>query len=302
MSSIEDLVLRGSSLPLDNYPGLSRDQATEYQLHRLKAMTGKPCGDLQNCSGFLVGLSWDSSLLGLTCGRIDFASAVNTSSANELARSAARVANSQDIQHVSVRFDTRDTCLIEAFQANGFLKVDSISTYTLQVDQEATRSSQENVRLSQPLDAGQVAEISRVAFTADRFHSDPLIPKELADNLHAEWGHNSVLGKAADVVIVAFDKEKILSFVTCKVNQDLFNLTGYKLGTIVLVATAPEAQGQGLGKATVKGALNWFAEQGCHCVEVGTQSSNIGAKKLYEGLGFRPSASWTSLRCWITKD
>lgn len=302
MRSIEDLVLRGSSLPLDNYPKLSRDQATEYLLHRLKTVTGEPCGGLKNCAGFLVGLSWDSSLLSLSCGRIDFACALDTSSANELASSAVKIASEQGIQHLSVRVDTRDVTLVEAFQANGFEKVDSISTFTLEVNADAKTSSQENVRLAHPSDAEQVAEISRVAFTADRFHSDPLISKELADNLHAEWGRNSVLGKAADAVIVAFEGEKVLSFVTCKINQDLYNLTGYKLGTIVLVATLPEAQGQGLGKATVKGALNWFAEQDCHCVEVGTQSSNTGAKKLYEGLGFRPSASWTSLRCWITKD
>lgn len=302
MSPIEDLILRGSSLPLDNYPGFSRDQATEYMLHRLKAVNGEICGDFKNCAGFLVGLSWDSSMLGLSCGRIDFASALDTNSAHELAQSAAKIANAQDIRHLSARFDIRDSNLIEAFQANGFVKVDSISTYTLQVNEDTRTSSQDTVRIAQPIDAEQVAEISRVAFTVDRFHSDPLISKELADNLHAEWGRNSVLGKAADVVIVAFDREKVLSFVTCKINQDLYNLTGYKLGTIVLVATAPEAQGQGLGKATVKGALNWFAEQGCHCVEVGTQSSNTGAKKLYESLGFRPSASWTSLRCWITKD
>ena len=65
------------------------------------------------------------------------------------------------------------------------------------------------------------------------------------------------------------------------------------------MATALDARGRGIAKATTYGALDWFREQGVDIVEVGTQLRNIPASRLYEACGFRLVASSLSLRKWI---
>jgi ribosomal protein S18 acetylase RimI-like enzyme len=57
-----------------------------------------------------------------------------------------------------------------------------------------------------------------------------------------------------------------------------------------LGAIAPEARGQGLGRALVDRCLAWFAERGCTRVGVVTQGSALTAQRLYESVGFRVTA------------
>jgi ribosomal protein S18 acetylase RimI-like enzyme len=202
-----------------------------------------------------------------------------------------------ELHHISVRFDADDSHLIHGFIAEDFEKVDAISTFTIQ-PKRLLDSYPDGIRLAELSDALAVKEISRTAFTVDRFHSDPKIDKFYADKLHAQWGENSVLGKAADTVILAEEDNKIIGFVTCKIS-DLKSSLGIKIGTIVLVATAVESQGKGIGTRMLKASLNWFAEQGCDLVEVGTQEANLAASKLYTSLGFERTAASVSLRKWI---
>jgi len=289
MTDRENCLTEGSSIPYRNYPGVTLDLAKAAYLHRLTTASGVTVGNSTNNTAAVSRLSWDSSILQMECGRADLIAATSIEHTKDLAMLVIAEAKNQNIEHLSVRFDAEDTHLIQGFLREGFEQVDSILTF---VAQNLSFEQQDGIRLAAIYDASAVKEIARTAFVADRFHSDLLIKTELADELHAQWGENSVIGKAADAVVVAEENDEILGFVTCKTQE----LVGKKIGTIVLVATSAEARGKGLGTAMIKFALGWFSEQGCDLVDVGTQSSNVGASKLYENVGFCKVASSVSLR------
>ena len=129
-----------------------------------------------------------------------------------------------------------------------------------------------------------------------RGDSDPSIETGLADELHAAWLRNSCTGRAADAVVLVEDAEGLLGFVTCKLQRDTREYLGRLVGTIVLGATATRARGKGVGHAATMAALGWFRRQGADIVEVGTQSRNITASRLFQRCGFRHISSSISLR------
>lgn len=295
--NLRKCLIDGSSVPYRNYPRVGQ-QAEELYFAQFSTNTGTVIGNGESTLAKVSHLDWDSSILGFACGRANFVASTDHLKTPQLVAQVIEQARTLGIQHLSVRFNAEDTHLIEPFQAAGFDIVDSLVTFTATLD-EPSFSTIDNVRFSRPQDAPAVREISRTAFTVDRFHSDPLIPKQKADELHAQWGENSVLGKAADSVVVAEENGQVVGFVTCKIHDDTAQILGVKVGTIVLVATAAEAQGKGYGSQMIQAAMNWFGNQKCHVVDVGTQVSNAAAGKLYERAGFELVGTSVSLRRWI---
>jgi ribosomal protein S18 acetylase RimI-like enzyme len=292
---MSEAFLQGASLPFRNYPGVSHERAVVLHLSRNQSVidTGSP---VMGATGKVTTLDWDTGLLGLRCARLDGVTATSGDSAIEIAHHLSSQAKALRIEHLSVRFDAEDQALIKAFQNSGFEEVDGIVTFALDLSSVSVPEMPEGVSLSTHEDAEEVAEISRIAFTIDRFHSDPILEKARCDELHAVWARNSVLGKAADGVVILKEDGKVQGFVTCKIHADTEVHLGVKIGTIVLVAIAPESQGKGYGKQLVAGSLRWFADQGCDIVEVGTQTANTAAMKLYQSAGFTKVAASVSLR------
>lgn len=270
-------------------------------------------------------LAWDSQQLGVGAGRLDYLIASGDyedqyATKEALLTAVLEACADQGIRHLTARVHASELSSIHLLEQHGFIAVDGILTFSLalsprrhedtkQTDKKAKNSlslsafvvsdKDFEIRLSQPEDIDQIKAIARSSYVYDRFHSDPRVPKAVADELHAVWLENSCLGVAADAVVVAVENDRILGFVTCKIDRQTTEYLGLTIGTIVLVATAPEARGRGVAKATTYGALNWFRDQGVDIVEVGTQLCNIPASRLYEACGFRLVASSLSLRKWI---
>lgn len=222
-----------------------------------------------------------------------------------LLAAALKHAEQKDVQHISARLDASDLSGLHVLESAGFITVDGILTFALDLSRDsATLSSAGcqlalqgvNLRLATGADSEATTELARTAYIYDRFHADPAIPSEQADELHAEWLRNSCAGKAADAVVLAEDERGLLGFVTCKLQCDTKAHLGKLIGTIVLVATADRARGRGVGRATTLASVEWFRNQQVDIVEVGTQLRNIPASRLYQSCGFRLVGSSVSLR------
>jgi dTDP-4-amino-4,6-dideoxy-D-galactose acyltransferase len=247
-------------------------------------------------------LPWDSEQLGVTAARIHYLVAEGSYGEQQQIKRALlehvlEEAQERSVWHLSVRVDASDLSSLHVLEQAGFITVDGILTFALDLTthrpNEATHDFK--IRLASAADADQAAALARTAYVHDRFHSDPFIDRGRADELHATWLRNSCAGKAADAVVLAEDETGLLGFVTCALQRDTAHL-GRMVGTIVLVASAAHARGRGVGFATTMTALEWFRQQGCEIVEVGTQLRNIGASRLYQKCGFRIVGSCISLR------
>jgi len=248
-------------------------------------------------------LSWDSEQIGLPAARLHYLVSVDTyvgqcQVTQALLTTVLQYAAEHGVQHLSVRLNASDLSGLHVLEQAGFIIVDGILTFALDVSDvpPAEPDGDINIRLAMPSDGEATAELARQAYVYDRFHSDPSIPSERADELHATWLRNSCAGRVADVVVLAEDGQGLLGFVTCKLQRDTKAHLGELVGTIVLVATAERARRRGIARATTLAALDWFHQQGADVVEVGTQLCNIPASRLYESCGFRLVDSSISLR------
>ena len=248
-------------------------------------------------------LPWDSEQIGVSAARIDYLVAQGSydeqqQTKKKLLQHVLAEAQEQGVWHLSVRVDASDLSSLHVLEQAGFITVDSILTFALDLaTHRQTEHTQDfKIRLATAADAEQAAALARTAYVYDRFHSDPFINNERADALHATWLQNSCTGKAADAVVLAGDDTGLLGFVTCALQRDTQARLGRMVGTIVLVASAERARGRGVGLATTMAALEWFRQQGCEIVEVGTQLRNIAASRLYQKCGFRLVGSSVSLR------
>ncbi len=251
-------------------------------------------------------LPWDTALLGVNAGRVDLLLATGTLREQAaikatLLRHIVRGAEPPGIRHLSCRIDAEDISSVHALEASGYALMDGINTFTIETHLRDADVNAEHfsIRLGNESDAGTAAALGRTAFTVDRFHNDPEVAQDKADNLYAEWVRNSFSGKAAQGTVVAEDASGMLGFVTCQLQADTTPVLGFPVGTIGLVATKAEARGRGVGRKMTLRALAWLEAQGCAMTEVGTQMANIPAARLYEACGFRLASSSLSFRAWL---
>ena len=251
----------------------------------------------------LSALPWDSELLGVSAARLDYLVARGSYAEQYqiklvLLNEVLAQATVQGIQHVSVRLDASDLSGLHLLEHAGFISVDAIITFALDVKSlpPGPVDSGISIRIAGPSDGEATARLARKAYVYDRFHSDPALPLERSDDLHAAWLRNSCAGLAADVVVLAEDKDGLLGFVTGKLQRDTKAHLGKLIATIVLVATDQRARGRGVARKTTAAAVDWFRQQGADIVEVGTQLRNISASRLYQRCGFDLVGSSVSLR------
>ena len=249
-------------------------------------------------------LPWDSQQLRMSAARIDYLLATGSydeqrSAKDMLLEELLVEAQNLGVWHMSVRVDASDLSSLHVLEDAGFITVDGILTFALDLkEHHAVEPGVDfKIRLATADDAADAAALARTAFVSDRFHADPFIDRELADELHAAWARNSCEGKAADAVLIAEDQSGLLGFVTCKLPKAVGrNSHNSRTGTIALVAVAPHARSRRVGYSLTMAALEWFRSHGCEAVEVGTQLSNIPASRLYQACGFRLKATSVSLR------
>lgn len=249
-------------------------------------------------------LPWDSQQLRMTAARIDYLIAAGSyneqRSVKEMLLEELLVeAQNVGVWHMSARVDASDLSSLHVLEEAGFLTVDGLLTFALDLKEPSAvePTNDFEIRLATAEDAPETAALGRTAYVYDRFHADPFIDRELADELYANWVQDSCDGKAADAVLIAEDQSGLLGFVTCKLPSDIgSNAANSRRGTIVLVASASHARGRGVGYSLTMAALEWFRQSGCETVDVGAQLSNIPAARLYQMCGFRLRATSVSLR------
>jgi GNAT superfamily N-acetyltransferase len=247
-------------------------------------------------------LAWDSAVIGFPMGRIscliDRAHAENIPDIrNELLRLTIEEAQRSGTHYLLARVPARDVAAIHTLERWGFELLDGILTFgTSIVTRVETAENQGGVHVRSfvPKDLPALQEIATSSFSIDRFHSDPLIPKAKADELHRRWIENSCAG-FADCVLVAEESEPI-GFTTLKIDRSCEASLGIRVGVVVLVATSASHRRKGTATLLTQFALRWFSRAGCHWVEVGTQLANVQASRVYQTAGFKLVSSSLTFR------
>jgi ribosomal protein S18 acetylase RimI-like enzyme len=244
-------------------------------------------------------LAWDSAQFGFPAARIDLLAAGGNRSDSavikrNLVSETVLACGNRGIRHITARVDAADLTSSEALGRNNFDLIDGIQTFSLRIPLAATFQTERHgfdLRLFRESDLPQVRELARTAYIHDRFHADSALDTETADRVNETWVMNSCLGHIADAVIIASSGDRVLGYVTCRIDKEATRVLGIGCGEIGMVATTAASRNSGVASAATMAALEWFSLQGVSFVEVGTQLRNIAAARLYERCGFRLAAA-----------
>jgi len=106
-----------------------------------------------------------------------------------------------------------------------------------------------------------------------RFKRDPNLKNNEFKKLYYDWIKKSITGEIADYVLVSYQDNKIIGFITVKLEQPF--------ARIGLIAVNESYHSQGIGKKLLKKAEFISYQNNCEKINVSTQEANINAINFY---------------------
>jgi dTDP-4-amino-4,6-dideoxy-D-galactose acyltransferase len=225
-------------------------------------------------------LPWDSDFFGFPVARLR-PCCVDTAVLNK----ALAWCDENGIRCLYYLAASDDPPSLAAAQAVGMQFVDVRLTLEQSLTNRQTwRPDPAVIRQAVPSDQAGLMALAPFLARVSRFGTDPQFGFEKAVRLYEEW-----LAKDTAVTFVAEIKTGIGGCITCNKAENA--------GTISLLVTHPDAQGQGLGQALCAAGLNWMVSQGCTAARVVTQGHNIASQRVYQRSGFLTQ----SVEIWFHK-
>lgn len=203
---------------------------------------------------------------------------VDSSSVCELVNKALE----DNFDHLTVKIPTSEKKIVNEFLKSGFIITDTLVEYVFLFGKSELPNMNHRVILRdfREEDITDLMDISRVAFTYDRFHSDEKLDNTLCDKYYEQWIYNSCNG-FADKVIVAEYEGKPVGFTTGRLYQD------DKLGHLVLSAVSDKCRGLGIYTSMIYEGVKWLKQYDyLDGLLVGTQINNLAVQKAWIKLGF----------------
>lgn len=189
--------------------------------------------------------------------------------------------------------------LAQVLAQHGFYPVETLMEFHLHLARLNLiirhQPDQSHLRLADPADLPRIRAIAGSAFAADRFHLDPHLPPEKADQRYSQWIERSF--KAQEPIFVLEDTRRglpepgqghIMGFVQCRE-------TAPKTMDISLGAVDKDIQNTGAGVLMYQRLFIECRAQGYREVITRVSLHNIGGIKLTLRLGFTVWSAVTTL-------
>lgn len=260
-------------------------------------------------SPFVEALAWDTRHFGRSMGSVRIPPAWVAQPIAQLRADLEALVNTaaaQGYHQLTVRAEPRQVALIHALEEAGFHLVDTLVTLECALDdvRPAPARLEVTIRSAVKADVAALMEIARQAFAdravwLDRFHADPNIPSDQADDLYAQWVKNSVapdhpVDTMADATLVAEMEHRIAGFLTCR----LVNIDGLPGGVVSLNAVDASCRRRRVYRALAERSLEWFRTRGCRRVRVRTSLISHGVQRTWQRLGAVQVAEEHTFHWW----
>lgn len=189
--------------------------------------------------------------------------------------------------YFSAKIPTRDVAAVTNATRAGFSVIDVSVTFdweegaTSNFRNDTNGHSTSNIGSATADDALAVETIAGHRFVFSRFHLDPAIGLDRANEVKRQWARNACQGRAS-AVYVARQKNTVTGFLAVLESKSSRGTDAI----IDLVGVGAGHQGQGIGQALCKMFVEEWRTRADR-LRVGTQISNIPAIRLYESIGFR---------------
>lgn len=222
-------------------------------------------------------LDFDTNLFGFKTAKID---EIKTGSVPNLVSDLKK----NGIRYATYRVHSNEISLIHELENNGFVTVDGYVALKGDMSR-ASDITDSSIRIAQANDVPFLKEIASTIFTSSRFYNDPLIPDEKGGEMFSKWIENSIVGTAADEVLVITDHGDAIGFITIQYS-----------GHIPLVGVHKHHQGKGHAKKLIQAAKKKLKDKEIQNIQIETQLQNIPAMRSYLSSGFKVVEAFFTLR------
>lgn len=233
---------------------------------------------------------WLASIFGHNVFRIDIDSRDVSSDKNrcEIAAKIRGHAAEQKTAMYYSKVDTKEVELVRQFIAGGLYVVDVNVTFAIETRSNRTPAQAGEIAISevQSEHREKVLEIAGSCFRYSRFHLDPLVSQQIADQVKHDWILNYISKKRGERLWAALIGEQPVGFLAVLASES----NGKRIRTIDLVGVDTSYQGRGVGHALGSFFISQYRND-CDLLQVGTQAANVPSMRLYEKLGFSISST-----------
>lgn len=177
---------------------------------------------------------------------------------------------------VYAKIRVNDADKISFLEKLGFNLVDTNIVFERVIDDRIQDTGLSNIRFAVPEDRQRVRELAASSFSFSRFHLDPLLPDDKANEIKASWAENFFFSGRGDGMVVSSIEGKIAGFLQLLYSgEDLI---------IDLIAVDKAFRRKGIASGMITYAQRSL--KGFKKVRVGTQLANIPSIRMYENLEF----------------
>lgn len=249
-------------------------------------------------------LPWDSEWFGLSMARIDYILRGESTSRQTIAAAvegALENCRLAGIRHVTARLDVADTDGIAVVEDHGFRLMDNLATYLYHPKRPPPPPVKTvgTIRPFAAADSDQVLEITREAYGGfrGRFHLDPHVPSERADDMYVEWARKCCTGERADRMFVSEDSQgRLIGWLGMRLVQPVSSVGEVRIFAGTLGACRRDQPGAYAGLIHTATAENYGAGA---ATEGQTQNFNFSTVRIYEVIGAQYVRADYTFHSWL---
>ena len=231
-------------------------------------------------------LTWDTAIFGKATGSVDIGPGL--ADVPDPDALIARTVQESSCELLFLRTDLQNQWLIPHFEAAGFSLVDVLNIYGIPTGSFNPGPGDWTACSRIEPHGGWLTTLAAGAFADGRFFQDPAIPPATARHAYRSL-LAAIVQKPGAAILLAMDRSTPAGFVIGVPEEDCPQVC-----CLWLIAVDPAFRGLGVGSFLVT-ALAQAVRETHSFLEIGTQTGNIPANRLYQRLGCRQVAGLVTL-------
>jgi len=200
---------------------------------------------------------------------------------------------------VIIRIDLSNIKLLNQLEKLGFETKDVQLTYNFNLTKgiPSHKPYEFVLRLFNPADIPQIVRIAGKSFQGyGHYSSDERLERQKCFDIYTDWAKRSCIDKSmADEIIVAENSDKLLGFLSLKINNEISG----KYAAGVMGAVDPDWRKGGVFKAINIESLIWANKMNLTRVENNVLAVNYPVNGAYTSLNYKIIRAETTLHYWF---
>ena len=196
------------------------------------------------------------------------------------------------------RCETSEMRAVHTMQREGFLLMDTIIRYSIDIDNIVPEIPNVEIFPVQPVQPGEEDAVQALALETfsgyrSHYHVDERLDPEKCDGIYASMAYEACFkNEETSIVHVCKMDGQIVGF-------EIYNIPSPGVGDAVLKGIAPSVQKLGVGWSFVLPTLEWLQSKGVKVTYGSTQITNITSQKHMVYLKYQPANSIYTFHKWF---